>query len=210
MPTTLETAMNRDSSEYQTSLSLLDRLKLPQHESAEAWRHLHDLYTPLIQSWLRRVPDLPLDKVGDLNQEVFLILVSLMPSFERQRLGSFRAWLREITVNRIRAFWKERRRRPLTGFRNETESFLAQLEDPTSALAQQWDREHDQQVVDQLLALVKNDFVPLTWEAFTPYALANQSAAQVAQAPGLTPDAVISAKARILRRLREERMGLLD
>jgi hypothetical protein len=40
------------------------------------------------------------------------VLVRELPGFYRQRAGSFRRWLRTITTNRVRAFWRARQQRP--------------------------------------------------------------------------------------------------
>ena len=59
---------------------------------AAAWQRLHDLYRPLIRHWLAGVPGLG-DEAEDLAQEVLVVLVRELPRFQRQREGSFRAWL---------------------------------------------------------------------------------------------------------------------
>src|SRR5579872_297805 len=113
-----------------TSLTLLERLKI--HPSAADWQRFHDVYKPLIRGWLNRVPGLR-DEADDLSQEILMIVVKEVVAFERQREGSFRSWLRRVTVNRIRTYRRKRERRPQTGLqRTETENFLGLLEDPTS------------------------------------------------------------------------------
>ncbi len=87
---------------------------------------------------------------------------------------------------------------------------LAQLDDPTSDLARQWDQDHDRHVFQKLLAIVEGDFEPGTWQAFTRFAVEGRPAAQVAGELGLTESAVVQAKFRILKRLREEAGELLD
>ena len=191
-----------------TSLSLLDRLKHAGADSAE-WHRVQDIYLPLIRRWLSRVAGLH-DEAEDLSQEVLVVLFRELPAFERRRDGSFRAWLRQITVNRLWAFCKARRKQPRAGGGPEAEQLLAQLEDPTSDLARQWDRDHDQHVFHKLLGLVRADFAPATWQAFTRFALDGRPAARVAQELGMTESAVVKAKSRILKRLREEAGGLLD
>ena len=52
------------------------------------------------------------DEAEDLAQEVFVILAREIPRFERRREGSFRAWLRQIAVNRVRTHQRLRRRSP--------------------------------------------------------------------------------------------------
>jgi RNA polymerase sigma-70 factor (ECF subfamily) len=191
-----------------TSLSLLDRLKSPRPGSAD-WRRLQDIYLPLIRSWLSRVAGLG-DEAEDLSQEILVVLFRELPAFERRRDGAFRAWLRQITVNRVRAFRRARQKRPLAGLGPEAEHLLTQLADPTSELARQWDQDHDKHVFHQLLAIVQADFEPGTWQAFTRFALDGHPAAQVAGELGTTENAVVKAKSRILKRLREEAGGLLD
>jgi RNA polymerase sigma factor (sigma-70 family) len=113
-----------------TSSSLLDRLKRARPDAAE-WHLLQDIYLPLVRSWLARVPGLGAE-ADDLAQEALVVLFRELPSFERRRHGSFRAWLRQITVNRLRAFVRARHKRPRAGLGPEGEQLLAQLEDPAS------------------------------------------------------------------------------
>jgi RNA polymerase sigma-70 factor (ECF subfamily) len=191
-----------------TSLSLLDRLKQASPDSAD-WLKLQDIYLPLIRGWLTRVADLR-DEAEDLSQEVLVVLLSELPAFERQRDGSFRAWLRQITLNRLWKFQRTRRKTPRTEGGCGADQLLAQLADPNSDLVRQWDQDHDRHVVHKLLALVKEDFEPNTWRAFTLFALEGRPAARVAEEVGMKESAVMQAKSRILKRLREEAGGLLD
>src|SRR5665213_302701 len=124
-----------------TSLSLLDRLKEAGPDAAE-WHRLKDVYLPLIRSWLARVPGLR-DDADDLAQDVFVVLLRGLPAFERRRHGSFRAWLRQVATNRAKAFRKAGRKRGRAAGDGETERQLDQLEDPSSDLARQWDRDYD-------------------------------------------------------------------
>lgn len=191
-----------------TSLGLLDRLKHAEPDAAE-WRRLRDIYLPMIRSWLSRLPYLD-HEVDDLTQDVLLVLFRELRSFERRRDGSFRAWLRQITVNRVRAFCRVRRKLPLAAGGSETDQFLAQLADPGSDAARQWDLDHDRHVFQKLLAIVEADFEPGTWLAFTRFALEGRPAGQAAAELGMTESAVVQAKSRVLKRLREEADGLLD
>jgi RNA polymerase sigma-70 factor (ECF subfamily) len=189
-----------------TPQSLLDRLQ--RQPTPVDWQRLHDLYQPLVARWLARVPGLG-DEVRDLTQEVLLVVHRELPQFERLGAGSFRAWLRAIAVNQVRAYC--RKRRPLAGLGSDgTEDFLARLEDPHSDLSRQWDEDHDRHVLERLLRLAEPDFSPQTWEAFRRFAIDARPAAMVAAELGLTENAVLQAKSRVLRRLREEAGGLID
>lgn len=190
-----------------TSVSLLDRLRVAHPDDAD-WRRLHDIYSPLIRQWLGRIPGLG-DDVADLAQDVLIIVIREVPGFERQRAGSFRAWLRQVTVNRLRTNLKQRRRRPAVG-PDATNAYLEQLADPNGDLARQWDIEHDRHVFQRLLTVVQSDFGSATWNAFEQFAVGGRPAADVAAETGMSVNAVIRAKARILKRLREEAGELLD
>jgi RNA polymerase sigma-70 factor, ECF subfamily len=191
-----------------TSVSLLDRLKRAGPKSVE-WHRLQDIYLPLIRGWLARLADLR-DEADDLSQEVLVVLFRELPSFERRRDGSFRAWLRQITINRMWAFRKIRAKRPLAEGGSESDQLLAQLADPASDLARQWDQEHDKHVIQKLLAVVQPDFEPNTWQAFARSALDGRPTSEVAEELGLSANAVVQAKFRILKRLREEAGDLLE
>lgn len=191
-----------------TSQSLLERLRSARPDAPD-WRRLQELYLPLIRAWLARVPVVG-DEVNDLAQEVLLVVIRELPTFQRQRDGAFRAWLRQITVNRVRTFYRARHRQPVAGRGDETDRLLSKLEDPSSDFAQQWDHEHDRHVFERLLAAVKPDFEARTWEAFTRFAVEGQPAAAVARELGTTENAVVVAKYRVLKRLREEAAGLID
>ena len=91
-----------------------------------------------------------------------------------------------------------------------SEQFLDRLADPNSDLAQEWDREHDRHVSQRLLAVVQPDFAPTTWAAFQRFALDGLPAARVAEELHLTENAVLKAKSRILKRLRDEAGDLLE
>lgn len=189
-----------------TSASLLERLRTAGPEAAD-WRRLHDLYLPLIRTWLAQA-GLAAD-ADDLAQEVLVVVVRELPGFRRQRDGSFRTWLRRVTVNRVRSWRQSRARRPATGL-DPTDRFLTQLEDPASEPSVRWDRDHDRHVFDKLLAAVRVGCEPATWEAFQLFAIEGRPAAEVAARTGLSENAVMLAKSRLLRRLRLEAAGLID
>ena len=190
-----------------TSLSLLERLRGSDPDQGD-WRRLHDIYQPLIARWLARIPGLG-DEAADLAQEVLVVLVREIPRFRRAREGSFRAWLRLNTANRVRDEWKRRRRRPISGL-DPVDGFLAQMAAPDGDLAWEWDLEHDRHVFRNLLAVVRPDFTPATWDAFRRFALDDVPAAEVARESGLSENAVLLAKSRVLKRLRAEAGDLLE
>jgi RNA polymerase sigma-70 factor, ECF subfamily len=188
-----------------TSVSLLDRLKAAGPDASD-WNRLHAVYLPLIERWLGRVPGLGAES-ADLAQEVLVVVFREIPRFERQREGSFRAWLRQVTVNKVRTHRRKRPRRAV-GL-NAADGFLNSLADPNSELAREWDMDHDRHIFQKLLAIVQPDFNSTTWRAFQRFAVDGLPAAIVASETGLSVNAVLQAKSRILKRLREEAGELL-
>ena len=185
-----------------TSATLLQRLR---DRDDSAWRRLVEMYTPLVRRWLARSVPHPTD-VDELAQQVFAVIVEKFPDFEHSgRPGAFRAWLRGISVNRLRMFW---RARPARG--PDPEPILRQLEDPHSELTRLWDREHDEHVLRRAMELIEPEFKPATWRAFRRVALEEAEPEAVAADLGLTVNAVFIAKSRVLRRLREEIDGFVD
>jgi RNA polymerase sigma-70 factor (ECF subfamily) len=189
-----------------TSVSLLDRLKAARPDASD-WNRLQGIYLPLITRWLGRVPGLGVE-ADDLAQEVFIVVIRELPRFDRQREGSFRAWLRQVTVNRVRTHRKRSHKRATVRL-DPAEAFLESLADPNGDLAREWDLDHDRHVFQKLLAIVQPDFTATTWEAFRRFVVNNVPAARAAEELGLSVNAVLQAKSRILKRLREEAGELL-
>ena len=189
-----------------TSVSLLERVRL--RSDAEAWRRLVELYEPLLNGWLRRYSVPPAD-AADVVQEVLAVLVRELPEFRHDlRRGAFRRWLRNILLNRLRAFWRSRRRAGESG--GEAEAILGRLEDPSEGLERLWEQEHDRHVLVGLTELLRKEFEPVTWDAFRLAALEGRPYPEVAAALGLSVNAVRIAKSRVLKRMRQEAEGLID
>ena len=135
-------------------------------------------------------------------------MVRGIPTFERQREGSFRTWVRGITVNVLRNYRRRQVRKPAVVL-DPCDSFLDRLAKPNSELAREWDLDHDRHIFQKLQTAVQPAFDPATWEAFRRFAIEGRPAAQVAAELGLTVNAVTLAKSRILKRFREEAGDLL-
>ena len=190
-----------------TSDTLLGRLKVARSDDPD-WKRFEAVYRPLIHRWIGRIPGLG-HEVDDVSQEVLLVLIREIPQFDRRRVGSFRAWLRQVTANRVRVYRRQQHRR-IGAIADQTDGLLDQMADSNSQLARQLDVEHDKHVCNELLSAVRSDFNQSTWDAFQQFAVEGHPAAEVARELGLTVNAVVKAKSRVLNRLREEAAGLLD
>ncbi|HUG90080.1 MAG TPA: RNA polymerase sigma factor [Planctomycetaceae bacterium] len=190
-----------------TSLSLLDRARSA--DDGDSWRQLAAVYVPVLHAWLRRY-DIQAADADDLVQDVLLILARELPQFEHNgRPGAFRGWLRMILVHRLRDFWRRRQYRPVASGGSDFLRQLDQLEDPHSQLSEQWNREHDRHLLRQLLEQIEPRFQESTRVVFRRLAIDGIEPGQVAEDLGLTLNAVLIAKSRVLKELRREGAGLL-
>lgn len=165
-----------------------------------------EIYTPFIKRWAQRNGIQPAD-ADDISQEVLADVLRRLPEFEHSgRTGAFRRWLGIIVFHRIVDFWRSRKDRQI----ELAPPDLLSLEDPASELSREWDAEHDLHVMQRLLALVEPEFTETTWQAFRRQAIDNIRPADVAAGLGVSVNAVLLAKFRVLKRLREESSGMID
>ena len=193
---------------FDTSINLLARLR--SQPDGDDWNRLVSLYAPLIAGWLRSQRIQPGD-VEDLTQEVLGVVVRELPRFcHNERRGAFRAWLRSITVNRLRGYWRGRQHCPQDGGDSDAALRLEQLEDPHSSLSRLWDEEHDRYILGRLMKLVEPEFPVAWWQAFRRHVVEGARASEVAKELDVSVNVVLLCKSRILRRLRQEAAGLVD
>ena len=192
----------------ETSLSLLNQLCAS--GESDAWDRLHRTYQPLLRKWLMQ-HDLQASDVEDVLQEVLLALAKGISKFSHNgRPGAFRAWVKKILVNRLREYWRSRDRGPRAHGGSDWNGRLMDLEDPSSQVSLLWNREHDQYVLRELLRIVKPSFQPNTWTAFRMTALEGRPPAEAAGKLGISVNAVVIAKSRVIKRLRRESEGVVE
>jgi RNA polymerase sigma-70 factor (ECF subfamily) len=187
----------------ETPKSLLERVR--SRADAHSWDRLVALYRPFLVRLLRQY-ELTGPDLDDLLQDIFVAVIREIPVFQHNRQpGAFRRWLRLMVVNRVRGYWRSRRNALMNG-RAEA---LDAVEDPGTSLDSIWDQEHDAHVARRLLELLRPEFTESTWLAFCRQVMDEVKPRQVAAELGLTVNAVLIAKSRVLRRFREEIAGLV-
>jgi RNA polymerase sigma-70 factor (ECF subfamily) len=188
-----------------THPSLLQQLKqsADQAESKAAWNWFVRLYTPLLFYWARRF-GLQDHDAADLVQDVFTVLVKKLPEFSYDGTGSFRGWLRTVTLNKFR----DRLRQPVLSSvsAQPLPAELPQAEDSDVLEAVEYRR----YVVQRALQLMQAEFAPKTWKACWEHVVNGRAAAEVASELGISVGSVYVAKSRVLTRLRQDLQGLLD
>ena len=183
----------------ETSLTWLGRLVAAPSEVD--WERLLAVYGPLLNGWLARA-GVPATDRDDLIQEVLLVVVQRVGEFEHRGPGAFRAWLRGILANHLKKFFRTRAAAPAVD--------LDAVAEADSVLGRQWDREHDEYHAARAMRAVERDFAPATWSAFRRQVIDGRAPADVAAEIGLSLNAVILAKSRVLKRLRAELRGLVE
>jgi RNA polymerase sigma-70 factor (ECF subfamily) len=184
-----------------TPPSLLERLKQPADQ--EAWSRFVDLYSPLIYHWSRQV-GLQETDAADLVQDVLTLLLQKMPEFNYARTGSFRAWLKTVTLNK----WRENQRRKMIPGKGGA----APLPEAVASRESEafWETEYRQHVIAHALRVMQTDFEAKTWQACWQLVVEGRTAQQVAARLAISTGTVYAARCRVLARLRQELTGLLE
>ena len=147
----------------------------------------------------------------ELSQDVMTSVVRKVKEFDHSgQTGAFRSWLRVITANRAKQFWRAGTIRPSAKGGSTFLDLVNQLHDEKSELTRAWDEEHDQYLLRVLFRLVASEFEESTMRAFHRLAIDDADPENVAAELNMTVGAVYSAKSRVLRRLRQEAEGIVD
>jgi RNA polymerase sigma-70 factor (ECF subfamily) len=195
-----------EGAEAATPLSLLERARA---HDPEAWRRLLELYRPLVHYWCGRgrVPDADVEDVG---QEVFAAAAAGIERFHRDQPGdTFRGWLRGISRNQVLLYHRRNQRRPVAEGGPDAWQQLQDVADPLPGPDESEAAEVGH-LYSRALDQVRGDFEERTWQVFWLTVIEGRSPTTLAAELGMTPAAIRQAKARVLRRLKEEAGELLD
>lgn len=182
--------------DWKTSTTLLRRLRqMPTDESA--WSAFVDRYGRLVYRWCRQW-GLQAADAEDVTQTVFTELARQMRTFEYDRKGTFRGWLRTVAQRAWGRFLDGRRRAAATG----VEQLLndAAGEDLLRHLEQESDRE----LLEVAMKQVQRRVQPHTWEAFRLLALEGRSGAEAASSLNMSVGAIFVARSKVQKLLRRE------
>jgi RNA polymerase sigma-70 factor (ECF subfamily) len=190
-----------------TSHSLLQRAG---SGAVDAWARLDRLYRPFLLRWFL-AHEIPPPDAEDLTQEVMAAAFQELKAFAHSgRVGAFRTWLRRACLHRLLGYRRSRQLRGTPVGGTEFQAQLHEVAGPGDDPAAAWDREHDREILRQLIEDMAADFEEKTLRAFRRLAFDGIAAPRVADELGPTVGAVYIAKSRVLRRLREKAGGLID
>lgn len=192
----------------ETSISLLKRIA--EDGKDDDWQQLIKIYRPFMYQRISTYP-LLINQAEDIVQEVLMVLVRELPTFQHQRSGSFRTFLRGIVLNQLRYAMRRVQKTPLVaGQFDKLTEHIEQLADPNSQITAEFDQQHDKAVFRHASEIVKDEVKPNTWLAFLKHAINGEPATAVAEELGVSVNVVLLAKSRLTRRIREEIRGLVD
>jgi RNA polymerase sigma-70 factor (ECF subfamily) len=193
----------------QSSLSSSLLVRVRNHD-AEAWRRLVSIYSPLVYRWCRRSHLKP-DEAMDVVQEVFRAVLIAIGQFRRDRQGdTFQGWLRTVTRNKTRDFFRSAARRPAALGGTDAQRRLEEIADDSDEDAAGSVSDDKREVLVHALEQVRAEFEEKTWKACWQTAVEGETPRDVAKALAMTLGAVYKAKSRVLARLRIELDGLVD
>ena len=186
---------------HTTNVSLL--LKLRSRSDASAWSQFVQLYAPLVHRWIGGLGIEEPDR-SDVVQEVFIVLLGKMSSFQYDQQQSFRGWMRRITLNKCRDLLRARRR--------VTEPLLMELIERAGQNDSDFltESEYRQSLAARALTLMRQHFSDTTWQACWLSVAEELSAKEIAAKLGISENAVYLSRARVLKRLRAELVGLWE
>ena len=184
-----------------TSSSLLRKA---QAFDEDAWQELVDHYGDRIYGWALRTR-MPAHDAADITSEVFAAIVRKIRDFRRDREGdSFRKWVRTITKNKIRDYWRNRQRAAAVIGGSHWQQLLK------SVALESADASHSESTSDHLrydknfIEKVRAEFSRRDWAMFERLTIDDFSAAQVAEEFCTSLNVVYLAKSRIMKRLRDQ------
>jgi RNA polymerase sigma-70 factor (ECF subfamily) len=184
-----------------TSPTLLGRLQLNPTDQA-AWSEFVDRYGATIYQWCRLWKLQDAD-ARDVTQAVLVKLAVKMRSFTYDQTLSFRGWLRTLTQHAWSDFCASRSSAHLETGRSGIMGLLGSVPARDDLLAR-LEEEFDQELLVEASARVRVRVEPRTWEAFSLTAIERLSGAAAAERLAMKVTAVIQARSKVQRMLRDE------
>ncbi len=192
----------------QTRATLILRLKNWQDQAS--WQEFFDTYWRLIYGVARK-SGLSDTEAQDAVQDTMLAVAKHMPTFTYDpNLGSFKAWLLNMTRWRILDQFRKRNKagaQPTDESDSDTTRtrFIERVADPVSQqINDEWEREWQQHVLAAALDNVKRKIDPQKYQVFDFYVNKGWTPEKVAERFGISVQQVYLAKHRITEAIKEE------
>ncbi len=134
-----------------------------------------------------------------MGQEVFCSVAQSLTGFQRTtEKDSFRAWLRRITENKIKDYWKRANRAPKAAGGSE---FLSAADASAPSADDEETNSEGKEVFVKILEYAKGNISKEHWDVFWKVVVEEQNPASVAEQAGMKRSNVYMIKSRILKML---------
>ncbi|HRX86153.1 MAG TPA: sigma-70 family RNA polymerase sigma factor [Phycisphaerae bacterium] len=183
-----------------TSTSLLAGLQ--DHANRTVWQQFAARYQPMLVRYGRRLGLSDADAEDAAQQTLIAFSQSYREGKYDPLKGRLRVWLFGIARNQVRNLQRKvgRQEQQVVEESQQT-GFFARLPDD-DRFEQIWEEEWRDAVLRQCLTEVAREFDDRTVQAFELFAWRGQSAQEVADQLGMSPNAVFIAKHRVMKRIR--------
>jgi RNA polymerase sigma factor (sigma-70 family) len=189
-----------------TRASLLQRLK--DCDDHASWQQFYDLYRELIHSFARKA-GLTQSEADEVVQETVIGVARKLPGFQyHPAMFSFKTWLLNQTVWRIKDQFRKRPPAARVGFASDDTSQTATVEriadNSEEMLAALWEKDWQQAVLAAALHRVKQSANLKDCQMFDLHVARGLEAREVAQSMGVSVARVYLAKHRIGKLVQRE------
>jgi len=195
--------MMRGSTNSETNLSLLKRLKLEPTDQ-RAWQEFVARYGTKIFGWCRYWRLQEAD-AADVTQTVLSKIAQNIGKFDRE-IGSFRAWLKTIAHHAWYDLVNSRQHKMVKG--GETLAHRLDSEEARDDLARQLEAAWDEELLHLASDRVRLRVHPNTWRAFELTGIEGVAGQRVADELKMSLPSVYKAKSNVMKMLQEEVRGL--
>jgi RNA polymerase sigma factor (sigma-70 family) len=186
--------------------SLLERLR--ERCDHASWEEFFDQYWQLIYHVARRAGLSEAD-AEDCVQETVVEVVDSLPAFERERPGSFRAWLCKVTRTQVAMFYrKQERQRKREAVAEDL--WLHPENGSGTDWDTIWDEEWQRNLLQAALERVKRQVSPRQFQIFQCHVLEDWSVREVARHLDVSAGMVYVTKHRVNSALKRELQILME
>jgi len=168
----------------------------------QSWERFVYTYGPQFVRWCQDYGLQEADAL-DVTQDVLLRLSKQLTKLEYDPQRSFRGWLHAVILGAWSDWVKSQRKHARTVTGDDALQRLCEVTQGQDLVAR-LEARYDQELFELAAERVQRRVTPQTWQVFERLAYQGQSAAEVAQALGVTPGGALAARARVQRLLREE------
>ncbi len=184
-----------------TSASLLSRIRRPVRDE-EAWREFVERYGSRIYAWCLNRKLQPSD-AEDVVQNVLVKMARNLRDFEYDSKLSFRGWLRRITENSIKDFFRERGRKEQA----EGGSRIFQRLDAVEAredLVERLGEAFDLELMSEAMSRVSSRITANRWLAWHMTANEGRQSSEVAAELNMKVASVYTARNQVQKMIHDE------